>query len=74
VGEVREQRSAQWWQQGEGGVRVVESSEASLVVGNSASACRDSRCVCFNETRGALMSRLEHLRFIILRSHIIVRP
>jgi len=72
VGKVREQRSARWWQQGEGGVRVVESSEASLVVGNS--ACCDSRRVCFDETRGAPVSRSDRLRFIVSRSHIVVRP
>lgn len=49
--EAREQRSAQCWQQGVGGARFVESSEASPVIRNSAD--RDSRHFCVVEWRGA---------------------
>jgi hypothetical protein len=51
--EAREQRSAQGWQQGAGGVRFVESSEASPVIPVGNSAYHASRHFCVVESRGA---------------------
>ena len=56
----REQRSAQGWQQGAGGVRFVESSKAFLVIRNFA-YCNSSH-FCLVESRGAGSKPSERFR------------